>query len=205
MTLKTLDLLARAEDDLQATVRVLAATVDARDPYTRQHSENVSAFARRIALEMGLSHEETADIAMAALLHDIGKIGIPDAILTKKGPLDAAESQLMMSHAEVGAAIVMQAEPLVHLAPLVRHHHEWHDGNGYPDGLKGEQIPLGAAIIAVADAYDTMTSDRPYRAGVKPEMAASRIETLCGWTVPSRSGGGGGAVARAGGACRGPP
>lgn len=178
--MKNLDLLARAQDDFLATVRVLAATVDARDHYTRQHSENVSALARRIALEMGLSQEETADIAMAGLLHDIGKIGIPDAILTKKGPLDVAERQLMMSHAEVGAGIVMQAEPLMHLAPLVRHHHEWYDGNGYPDGLKGEQIPLGAAIIAVADAYDTMTSDRPYRPGVKPEVAATEIQRCAG-------------------------
>lgn len=178
--LKNLDLMARAQDDFLATVRVLAATVDARDPYTRQHSENVSLLARRIALEMGLSPTETGDIAMAGLLHDIGKIGIPDAILTKKGRLDVAERQLMMSHAERGAAIVLQAEPLVHLAPLVRHHHEWHDGNGYPDGLRGEQIPLGAAIIAVADAYDTMTSDRPYRPGVAPEVAIAELQRCAG-------------------------
>lgn len=178
--LKNLDLLSRAQDDFVATVHVLAATVDARDHYTRRHSENVSVLARRIAAEMGLSAEEIGDIAMAGLLHDIGKIGIPDAILTKKGPLDVAERQLMMSHAEVGASIVAQAEPLVHLAPLVRHHHEWHDGNGYPDGLKGEQIPLGAAIIAVADAYDTMTSDRPYRPGVKPEVAAAELKRCAG-------------------------
>lgn len=178
--LKNLDLLSRAQDDFIATVRVLAATVDARDHYTRRHSENVSVIARRIAAEMDLSAEEIGDIAMAALLHDIGKIGIPDAVLTKKGPLDVAERQLMMSHAEVGASIVAQAEPLVHLAPLVRHHHEWHDGNGYPDGLKGEEIPLGAAIIAVADAYDTMTSDRPYRPGVKPEAAVAELQRCAG-------------------------
>ena len=144
-------------------IRTLAATVDAKDPYTHGHSERVSAYARMIAVELGLSTSDIENIEIAGLLHDIGKIGVPDAILQKPGRLDAAERALMREHPDVGAKILRDNLALTPLVPLVRHHHERYDGTGYPDGLRGDDIPLGAAIIAVADTFPTMTTDRPYR------------------------------------------
>ncbi len=146
-----------------STVRVLAATVDAKDQYTRNHSTNVAFLARRIAREMSLDPTEIHRIDLAALLHDIGKIAIPDQILQKPGALTAEERLIIQTHAAIGANILAQAAHMRHLVPLVRHHHERYDGNGYPDRLKGAEIPLGAAIIAVADSFDAMTTRRMYR------------------------------------------
>jgi putative nucleotidyltransferase with HDIG domain len=143
------------------TVAALAAAIDARDPYTRGHSEQVTKYAVQIAQAMGQPPTWIERLHYGALLHDIGKIGIPDAILLKPGPLTAVEMQQMRKHAEIGARIVEQV--LDEVAPIVRHHHEAYDGSGYPNGLSGKAIPLEARIIAVADAFDAMTSDRAYR------------------------------------------
>ncbi|MDF2628345.1 MAG: diguanylate cyclase and metal dependent phosphohydrolase [Symbiobacteriaceae bacterium] len=158
-----------------STVRVLAATVDAKDHYTRHHSTNVSFYARSLAREMNLDPVEVRRIELAGLLHDIGKIAIPDQVLQKPGPLSAEEWLLIQTHASIGGNILAQASHLRGLVPLVRHHHEKYDGTGYPDGLKGEEIPLGAAILNLSDSFDTMTTRRIYRA---PRSLASAVGEL---------------------------
>ena len=146
-------------------IRALTSTVDAKDPHTRGHSARVGRMARLIAEQMGLPREEIERVELAGLLHDVGKVAIPDLILQKPGPLDQEERAIMMGHTEMGAHILGEAgsDVLDPLVPLVLHHHEWWDGRGYPHSLRGEDIPVGAQIIAVADAFDTMTHDRPYR------------------------------------------
>ncbi|MGN6561518.1 MAG: GAF domain-containing protein [Thermomicrobiales bacterium] len=146
-----------------AGIQSLAAAVDARDAYTHRHSRNVAFYARETARELALPQSEVETIELAALLHDIGEIGIADAILAKPGRLSTSEMSIMITHAQQGAAILAVNEAFAPLVPLVKHHHEWYSGGGYPDGLAGDTIPLGAAIIAVADAFDTMTTDRAYR------------------------------------------
>ena len=161
-------------------IRTLAATVDARDSYTHGHSERVAAYARAIALALGLPQLEVETIELAGLLHDIGKIGVPDAILQKPSRLDPDERTLIEQHADLGARIITDNPALMPLVPLVRHHHERWDGRGYPSGLRGEEIPIGAAIICVADTFDTMTTDRPYRRVPGLEEARAEIAKCSG-------------------------
>lgn len=163
-----------------STVRVLAATVDAKDHYTRHHSTNVSFYARSVAREMGLDPAEVRRIELAGLLHDIGKIAIPDQVLQKPGPLTAEEWLLIQTHASIGGNILAQASHLHGLVPLVRHHHEKYDGTGYPDGLKGEEIPLGAAILNLSDSFDTMTTRRIYRAPLHLDAALAELVRCSG-------------------------
>ena len=163
-----------------STVRVLAATVDAKDHYTRHHSTNVSFYARSLAREMNLDPAEVRRIDLAGMLHDIGKIAIPDQILQKPGPLTAEERLLVHTHASIGGNILAQASHLQHLVPLVRHHHERYDGTGYPDGLRGDEIPLGAAILNLADSFDTMTTRRIYRAPLTLEGAMAELRRCSG-------------------------
>jgi diguanylate cyclase (GGDEF)-like protein/putative nucleotidyltransferase with HDIG domain len=164
-----------------STVRVLAATVDAKDHYTRHHSTNVSFYARMIAREMKLDPAEVRRVDLAGLLHDIGKIAIPDQILQKPGSLTPEERLVINTHVSIGANIVAQAEHLHHLVPLIRHHHERYDGQGYPDGLKGDEIPLGAMILNLADSFDTMTTRRVYRAPLTLDAAMAEV-TRCSGT-----------------------
>ena len=147
----------------------LANALEAKDVYTRGHSERVGATSRRLALVLGLSPAEAELVARAGLLHDIGKIGIPESVLRKAGPLTSEEWALMRRHPVIGAQIVAPFEFFTAGAAVIRHHHERVDGSGYPEGLAGTVIPFGARIVAVADVYDALTSDRPYR----PAMAAS--------------------------------
>lgn len=163
-----------------AGVKSLAAMVDAKDRYTHGHSERVAGYARMIALGLALPPEEIEAIELAGLMHDIGKIGIPDSILQKPGKLDPDEMQVMMTHAAAGADILASNESLAPLAPYVRSHHERWDGGGYPDRLEGAEIPLGASIISVADTFDTMTSDRPYRKAPGLEAARSELARCAG-------------------------
>jgi putative nucleotidyltransferase with HDIG domain len=146
-----------------AALEALSATVDARDTYTAGHSRRVAASATVIARELGLSGHELVVVDQAALLHDIGKIGVPDAVLLKEGPLTAAEWVVMRSHPEEGARIIERLGYLDDVVPGIRYHHERIDGRGYPDGLLGDEIPLVARIIHVADALDAMTTKRLYR------------------------------------------
>jgi putative nucleotidyltransferase with HDIG domain len=167
-------------DMYSAAVRALAATVDMRDSYTMHHSEHVSFVATRIAEEMGLSRAEIDVIELAGLVHDVGKIGIPDSILRKSGPLGPWEWSVISNHSVLGATILEPAGMLSDLAPLVLHHHECHDGSGYPDRLNGAEIPIGAAILSVADAFDTMISERPYRRGMSFAEAKQELERCAG-------------------------
>ena len=145
------------------TITALSQAVDARDVNTRNHSKRVSDIAEAMCRVMRLPESEIEKIKWAGLLHDVGKIGIRDSILLKEGPLDREERFLMNQHPTIGAEIVEPAKQLAAEAPLIRTHHEWFNGSGYPDGVEALDIPLGARILGVADAYEAMTSPRPYR------------------------------------------
>jgi len=156
-------------------VRILAAALDARDNYTYGHSTRVAHFALGIGKELGMESEALHELEMACLLHDIGKIKVPDAILNKEGRLSTEEYRLIIAHPEHGAEILSLSGSLHKYIPAVRHHHERYDGKGYPDGLSGDAIPLHAQIVALADTYDAMTIDRPYRPGREDAEAAAEI------------------------------
>ncbi len=144
---------------LLGTVEALAALVDARDQHTAQHAQDVAAVALRLALTLGLDPAEARVVSLAARLHDIGKVAAPDAVLQKPGRLTEEEWLVIRQHPVVGAAVVERVPAIRAFAPLIRGHHERWDGQGYPDSLAGEAIPLGARIIAVADAYGAMTTE----------------------------------------------
>ncbi len=165
---------------MSATIQSLIAAVDARDSYTGAHSQAVVAHALAVALELGLSDAEARDVELTALLHDIGKISIPDAILHKEGPLNDEEWEVMRTHSIVSERLVAGTPQLAHLAPMVRAEHERWDGTGYPDGLAGEAIPLASRITLVCDAYDAMTSDRPYRKAMSADQAAQEVKKNAG-------------------------
>ncbi len=173
--------LAASQREMHDTLLMMLVKIsDTREHALVGHSERVRRYARALGVRAGLAGEELELVATAGLLHDIGKIGIPDGILGKPGPLDDEERSIMMTHAAIGADIVAQAGPLAGLAPFVRHHHERFDGKGYPDGLTGEAIPLGARIVALADALDAITGDRPYRAGRSMPDAIAEIARCAG-------------------------
>ncbi|MGB0036821.1 MAG: GAF domain-containing protein [Candidatus Acidiferrales bacterium] len=158
------------------TVTSLALAIDAKDHYTQGHSQKVSAYAVMIAQALGMERTEVEEIRLAGLLHDIGKVGIPEPILNKSGPLDASEWETMKTHTELGSKILEPLEAMKRIRLMVRHHHEFFDGTGYPDRLEGEQIPHGARVIAIADAYDTITSERTYKKARPPEDAFAELE-----------------------------
>jgi diguanylate cyclase (GGDEF)-like protein len=159
-----------------ATVAALAAAVDAKDPYTQGHSQRVSLYATALAAGMRLSVNDISRIALAGLLHDVGKIGVPDAILTKAAKLSPDEYAIIMQHSVIGEHMLASAPFLRDILPAVRHHHERWDGKGYPDSLGGSAIPLDAAILMVADSLDAMTSSRTYRAALSLDEARLRIQ-----------------------------
>ncbi len=162
------------EDNYIGTLESLAAAVEARSPYTSGHSRRTSHIARMLADKMGLSKEERVRIGPAAILHDIGKIGTPEAILEKDGPFTDDEWRHIKEHPVVGASIVMATPMLKELVPIIRGHHERYDGTGYPDGLIGQSIPIEARVLGVIDAFDAMVSERPYREALPFEEALTR-------------------------------
>jgi putative nucleotidyltransferase with HDIG domain len=165
----------------EQTIGALANAVDARDKYTRGHSNRVSFIAEHMCRVMKLPEPEIEKIKWAGLLHDVGKIGIRDNILLKEGPLDREERVLMNQHPTIGAEIVAPARQLAEEAPLIRAHHEWINGSGYPDGVEALDIPLGARILTIADAYEAMTSSRPYRkVALSHEVAIAELEKYSG-------------------------
>jgi HD-GYP domain-containing protein (c-di-GMP phosphodiesterase class II) len=167
--------------DLEAGgIRALLVALEARDHYTGSHSECVVELSQLVARELDLRGEELVQIQQVALLHDIGKLGIPDAILQKPGQLDERDWKLMREHPAIGAEIVASIQPLAHLAPLVRAEHERWDGTGYPDHLVGEEIPLASRIVFACDAYHAMTSDRPYRAALGIDEARRQLQANAG-------------------------
>jgi HD-GYP domain-containing protein (c-di-GMP phosphodiesterase class II) len=175
---------SRLYEDIQRayheSILALLNTVEAKDPYTRGHSQRVSRYALGIAREMGLGDEESRMIQTGAELHDIGKIGVLDLIIGKDNPLSTMEFDSMKDHVLTGEKIIKPIGYLRFARPMVRHHHERYDGLGYPDGLKADEIPLGARIIGVADAFDAMTTQRPYNEPLSFEEALKELQTLRG-------------------------
>jgi putative nucleotidyltransferase with HDIG domain len=176
--------LATANDRLRRAslsfATALVATLDARDQYTAGHSAAVAIYARDIAQRMGLSEADQELVHLCGLVHDIGKIGLPAGLLEKPGPLTLEERRQMEQHSEIGERILRNVDDYSEIAAVVRSHHERIDGMGYPDGIRGDQIPRLARIIGVADAYDAMTSDRPYREALPSRVARMRLAQAVG-------------------------
>ncbi len=168
-------LTAQLEHANMATVEALAAAVDAKDPYTRGHSQRVSAYAEAIAHALGWAESDVARVRLAGQLHDVGKIGVPDAILSKPTMLSAEEYAVIMEHPAIGERMLSAVPFLREILPAVRHHHERWDGGGYPDGLAGLAIAEDARILTVADCFDAMTSSRTYRAAMPLHEARRRV------------------------------
>lgn len=160
------------------TMSALALAVEARDPYSRGHSEQVGVYAVKIGKSMGLSKIDIQTLRDASCLHDIGKIGIADSILRKEGPLSNEEKEIMKQHPTIGQNIVLPLKTFNHLLDPIRHHHEYLDGSGYPDGLKGDAIPLITRIMVVADIYDALNGDRPYRKAFTQEEIKEELDKL---------------------------
>ena len=163
-----------------ATLQALSTALDSRDSDTDGHSHRVVVYTEAIGRRLGLPEWEISNLLNGALLHDVGKIGVPDAILRKPGRLTEDEWTIMRTHPDLGYRMLEHIGFLKDALPVVRHHHERYDGSGYPDGLSGEQVPLGARIFAVADTFDAMTSDRPYRRACSVELARAEIARCAG-------------------------
>ncbi len=157
------------------SIRMLAAAIDEKDPYTHGHSERVAHYSTAIAGHMGMNHEECEKVGITALLHDVGKIGIKDNVLRKPDVLTSEEFEMMKEHPKKGATIMSPVRQLKDIIPGIQHHHENYDGSGYPDHLKGEEIPIVARVIAVADVFDAMTTERPYQRAMDAEYALGKI------------------------------
>jgi len=170
--------LKRYTDDLESAQSVivsLALTVEARDPYTQGHCRRLAAYAVAVGQAMGLSRDELSALERGAYLHDVGKIGVPDAILLKPEKLNAAEFALMQAHTTIGERLCGELRSLRPVRSIVRHHHERLDGSGYPDRLRGSEVPLLAQVVGVVDAYDAMTTTRPYRIARTPSAACEEL------------------------------
>jgi len=161
----------------------LANALEAKDPYTRGHSGRVGAAARRTAVAMGWEPRDADVVGQAGVLHDIGKIGVAETVLRKTGPLTPEEWQVMRAHPLIGAQIVAPFDFFAAGAAIIRHHHERLDGSGYPDGLAAAAIPAGARIVAVADVYDALTSNRPYRVALSHDAAIEELRRQAGRTL----------------------
>ncbi len=171
---------SREEAALAGTVEALATLVEARDHYTGQHTRQVARLTLQLALALGLDASEAYMIGMAGRLHDVGKVAVPDAVLQKPGRLTEKEWEVIRKHPEVGADVLSRVPSLRTLAPVIRAHHERWDGQGYPDKLVGEAIPLGARIVAVADAYHAMTTNRPYQPARDAASALAELRHCAG-------------------------
>ncbi|NIM20536.1 MAG: FHA domain-containing protein [Candidatus Latescibacteria bacterium] len=175
---------ARLYDDLRTlfynTVETLIRALQARDPYTSGHSTRVSRYCLLISEKLGISTKDKHSLYLAAMLHDIGKIGIPDALLQRRGKLSKDEMDIIREHPALGASMIRMLGEMHPIVPLILHHHEAYDGTGYPDGIKGDEIPIISRIIAIADTYDAMTSDRPYRERRKKSEAIKELKRCSG-------------------------
>jgi putative two-component system response regulator len=170
-------------DSAEAVILSLGLTIEARDPYTSGHCQRLAAYATALARRLRLDGDQVVALNRGAFLHDVGKIGIPDAVLLKPGRLTASEYALIQQHTVIGDALCSQLRLLEDVRPIVRHHHERPDGTGYPDQLKGEDIPLMARILSVVDVYDALTTERPYKPALPPDRAVRelRAEAAKGW------------------------
>jgi putative nucleotidyltransferase with HDIG domain len=179
-------LYAALERGYVETIRALASAIDAKDPYTRGHSERVARLAVEIGRELGLDETTLRSLEFGGILHDVGKIGIPEQVLGKPARLTPEEFALVRSHALIGAEIVEGVEFLQGAEPAIRHHHERWDGTGYPDGLAGEAIPLIARILNAADTWDACTSERPYHPAASPEEGLAMLGEIRGLQLDPR-------------------
>lgn len=177
---ETFNVYRRLREAYEGTVRSLVKAIEAKDPYTAGHSERVADYAEKIARRIGLREDEVEVLKYAALLHDVGKMGVTKKILNKIGQLSDAEYKKVQEHPVIGANILKEIEFLESIIPSVFHHHEHLNGRGYVDGLKGEEIPLMARILAVADSYDAMTSTRPYRVSLGKDEVVEELISCCG-------------------------
>ena len=171
---------ARRQHAEKSGVQALLAAIEARDRYTGEHSRSVVDLSIRVAHELGLRERELSQVERVALLHDVGKVAVPDSVLQKRGPLTEHEFEQVKRHPVVGARIVGSVAELAHLAPAIRSGHERWDGYGYPDGLSGDEIPILSRVTFVCDAYDAMVSDRPYRDALGPKAAAGEVRRNAG-------------------------
>ena len=176
----------RLDESYIETIEALVRALEARDMYTKGHSDRVNQYSVAIAKKLGLSEEEVVSIYHGSLLHDIGKIGVYDSILMKPHSLDEEEFAIMKSHPEYGAQILTNVKSLKEHIPIILHHHERQDGSGYPLGLKGDEIPLGARIVQVADTWDAMRSDRPYRRHLDVETSIQRLQGASGTQLDTK-------------------
>ena len=163
-----------------AILSMLTRAIEARDPYTRGHSTRVTALAELVALRLGWGEERLKSLRIGGRLHDIGKLAIPDAVRSKEGRLEADELVQIQEHPKVGAKLILRIAALRDAIPYVLYHHERWDGTGYPSGKAGEEIPVEARVLAVADAFDAMTSDRPYRPALSHDEALAEVERCAG-------------------------
>jgi len=159
---------------------VLRGAIEARDPYTRGHSARVTALAETIARRLGWTEERLAALRVGGSLHDIGKLAVSDEVLCKEGRLDADELAQIREHPKIGARLLLRVASLREAIPYVLYHHERWDGTGYPSGKAGEEIPIEARVLAVADAFDAMTNDRPYRRALTPAQALAEVRRCSG-------------------------
>jgi putative nucleotidyltransferase with HDIG domain len=163
-----------------AILSVLSGAIEARDPYTKGHSARVTALAEGLARALGWNEERLASVRVGGPLHDIGKLTVSDEVLRKEGRLDALELEQIREHPKAGAKILLRMKALREAIPYVLYHHERWDGNGYPSRKAGDEIPLEARVLAIADAFDAMTSDRPYRRALTHEQAVAEVERCAG-------------------------
>lgn len=170
-------------ENAEAVLFSLAQSIESRDPYTHGHCERLANMAVQLGNRLGLAEDQLKALRRAGIVHDVGKVVVPDAILLKPGPLDAAELAVIRKHPEVGEQICAPLKTFRLVLPIIRHHHEKHDGSGYPDGLRGAEIPLTASILQVADVYDALTTNRPYRTADPPREALQIMddEAVRGW------------------------
>ena len=170
-------------DNAESVLFSLALSIEAKDPYTEGHCDRLSKYSVALAEKLGMPEELRVALRRAGLVHDIGKLAVPESILLKPGPLTPEERKIMEQHTVAGERICAPLRSFRHVLPIIRHHHEKQDGSGYPDGLKGEQVPLTARILQITDIYDALTTDRPYRKALSVEKAFSimRDEVKRGW------------------------
>jgi HD-GYP domain-containing protein (c-di-GMP phosphodiesterase class II) len=163
-----------------AILSMLTRAIEARDPYTRGHSTRVTALAELVALRLGWGEERLKSLRIGGRLHDIGKLAVPDTVLCKEGRLEEDELAQIQEHPKIGAKLILRIAALRDAIPYVLYHHERWDGTGYPSGKAGEEIPVEARVLAVADAFDAMTSDRPYRPALSHDEALAEVERCAG-------------------------
>ncbi|MGA8038018.1 MAG: HD domain-containing phosphohydrolase [Candidatus Acidiferrales bacterium] len=173
-------------ENAESVLLSLAYSIEARDPYTMGHCERLAEMSARLGERLGLPEEHLKALRRAGIVHDIGKVVIPDAILLKPGPLSPEEAEIMQKHPEVGEKICAPLKTFRDVLPIIRHHHEKYDGTGYPDGLRSDEIPITARILQISDVYDALITDRPYKVSFTPDVALEQMheEAERGWWDP---------------------